>query len=294
MGPWLKFNLAYYAYPIDQSTTGAIGLIEWCQTYFQEKGVYSVSFDPGDAFKVTYQADPHSGIREINTYAALTADLVVAFLPAGVPSVGVPMEIDRAVSQGKIVVIFTDIIASWMLEYADTRVRQFSLDKDGVRGAADWLMSDAVTPGLVVDVPDPLPVQVAEGGRLPTRGHDDDAGLDLYVIERTPIPPNSFVDVPCGISVELPDWGWGLLTGRSSTLRVKGLLVHTAVIDAGYRGPLFAGAWNQTNQTVWVEAGERIAQLIVLPNLTRDLTPTRVDELNPSERGTGGFGSTGR
>jgi dUTPase len=84
-----------------------------------------------------------------------------------------------------------------------------------------------------------------------------------------------------------------MLTGRSSTLRKKGLLVHTGIIDCGYRGPLFAGVWNMTDDDKVVAKDERIALLIVQPNLTKDLQPEPVKELAPHARGEAGFGSTG-
>lgn len=131
----------------------------------------------------------------------------------------------------------------------------------------------------------------------PTRAYPDDAGFDLYTSERTEIRPGQFVDIPTNIAVELPYWAWGMLTGRSSTLRKRGLLVHTGIIDAGYRGELYAGAFNLTDAPVVVEQGERVAQFIVIQNATADvdLEVLGPDEhFNPHPRGTQGFGSSGK
>ena len=129
---------------------------------------------------------------------------------------------------------------------------------------------------------------------LPSRAHPGDAGLDLYVSQEVVIPAGGFRDVPCGVAVELPAGSWGLLTGRSSTMRRRGLLMVQGVIDVGYRGEVFAGVFNVSGEDVTVGVGERLSQLIVLPNLTETLTPVVVESLSESERGVGGFGSSGR
>lgn len=129
---------------------------------------------------------------------------------------------------------------------------------------------------------------------IPTRANHDDAGLDLYVSANVTIQPHSFVDVPTNTAVSLPAGTWGYLTGRSSTLRKKGLLVNPGVIDAGYTGELFSGVWNLSDQTVTLAPGDRIAQLVVLPNLTQTLEPARVEEFGSAgTRGERGFGSSG-
>lgn len=127
----------------------------------------------------------------------------------------------------------------------------------------------------------------------PTRAYAGDAGWDLYVSEQVEVDPGGFVDVPCGVGVSLPRGTWGLLTGRSSTLRTRGLLVHQGVIDQGYRGPLFAGVFNLGGKTQVIEAGARVAQLIVVP--MHATTPVLVGEgeLPAGERGDAGFGSSG-
>lgn len=140
---------------------------------------------------------------------------------------------------------------------------------------------------------DDLLFQVGPRGFLPTRGHTNDAGLDLYVSEDVVIPPNQFVDVPTDVACAIPEGFWANLTGRSSTLRRHGLLVHTGVIDQGYRGELFAGVMNLTDQPVTIRRGDRIAQLILVPMCLCPTTPRAVDQLPAGDRGSDGFGSTG-
>lgn len=128
---------------------------------------------------------------------------------------------------------------------------------------------------------------------MPTRTHDDDAGYDLYVSELVVIGPGEFLDIPTGIAMQLPAGAWGMLTGRSSTLRKRGLLVNQGIIDTGYRGELFAGVWNLTLGQAVVQRGERLAQIIVMPNATIDTYVVEVNMLAESSRGIQGFGSSG-
>lgn len=135
---------------------------------------------------------------------------------------------------------------------------------------------------------------VIEGqGQLPCRTWDGDAGFDLFVSEPAFIRPGAFVDVECSVRLELPAGMWGLVIGRSSTLRKRGLMVNQGVIDAGYRGPMYAGVWNLSEAGVQVVPGERLAQLIPMPLLAASVTPQEVALLSEGDRGSDGFGSTG-
>jgi dUTP pyrophosphatase len=127
----------------------------------------------------------------------------------------------------------------------------------------------------------------------PTRAYADDAGFDLFVSERAVISPGEFVDVKSGVSAEFPKHIWGMIQGRSSTLRKRGLMVNPGVIDAGYRGPLFSGVWNLGRTTQILEVGERVAQLILFPNVTEKVLIEICEELADHPRGNNGFGSSG-
>lgn len=292
--------MAYFAYPLDQvaaSMTWMYELIENVKMDLRHVEMVDITFDPGDAFSVANGANVGPEIELINAFAQSTSDLTVAFLPAGTATIGVPMEIDRAVRGGRTVIVFTDNARSWSLAGYVTRgnVRIVGMDEEGRAAAMQWLSErpQEAEPATVQEQ-DPLPVRLlSPESRLPTRGYGDDAGLDLYVVGNWTIEAGAFLDVPCGVAVELPDWSWGLLTGRSSTLRAKKLLVHSGIIDSGYRGPLFAGVWNMSEVDVEVKNGERIAQLIVLPNTTKDINPIQASSLRPHARGEAGFGSTG-
>ncbi|XAO35665.1 deoxyuridine triphosphatase [Microbacterium phage FireCastle] len=130
--------------------------------------------------------------------------------------------------------------------------------------------------------------------RMPIRAHSDDAGFDLFVARETLVPAHGFADVPSGVRMQLPNGYWGMLTGRSSTIRKRGLLVVQGIIDTGYTGELFSAVWNLTDKPVLIEEGDRVAQLIILPNSTQQSVLRRSDGLGDTKRGSNGFGSSGR
>ena len=130
-------------------------------------------------------------------------------------------------------------------------------------------------------------------GNEPTRAYSDDAGFDLYVEGDWVIEPFSFVDVDLNCRIKTPEGTWALLISRSSTLRKRGLLIATGVIDPGYTGPLFAGVFNLTDKPVQVPHGDRLAQLILFNNVSEQYTPLPVAQLPETGRGANGFGSSG-
>lgn len=152
-----------------------------------------------------------------------------------------------------------------------------------------------------VRMPLPLTVYVAGPGLLPSRSHADDAGFDLHCYLSQPIHlrPGERANVPCGISIEIPASLFGWITPRSSALG-HGLHVVAGVIDPGYRGELFTRVQNinplgeEGDGEVTIRHGERIAQLILLPNVATTVSMVGVETLTPSVRGSNGFGSTGR
>lgn len=135
--------------------------------------------------------------------------------------------------------------------------------------------------------------EVADSGMLPTRAHDSDAGLDLYTVGDWFVEAGAWVDIPCGIRMQLPSHVWGMITGRSSTLRKLGLLVPQSVIDPGYRGPLFVQVWNLGQRGVLVKDKQRVGQMILIPNVTPLFDPVWVEAVEDSDRGGNGFGSSG-
>lgn len=128
----------------------------------------------------------------------------------------------------------------------------------------------------------------------PEQSYIGDAGLDLYCSETLEIAPHEFCDIPCGIKIELPDQMWAIITGRSSTLRSKGLLIAQGIIDNGWRGDMFTAGWNMRDTPLLIREGDRVAQLIPMQLLTDNIRVMHVSRLNESVRGENGFGSTGQ
>jgi dUTP diphosphatase len=130
---------------------------------------------------------------------------------------------------------------------------------------------------------------------LPTRAHEGDAGLDLYACESAHIGPGERWSVGTGVGVEIPDGHAGLVLPRSGLARDHGIaLVNSpGLIDSGYRGELRVLLLNtDPAETFRVQAGDRIAQLLLVPIALP--TPVAVEALADSARATGGFGSSGR
>lgn len=107
------------------------------------------------------------------------------------------------------------------------------------------------------------------------------------------IPPMGMAEIPCGLSVKIPDDAWGDIRPRSSTGWKKRLVVLNGTIDPGYVGPLFILVENPNGKTVRVNELDRLAQLVIIPKY-HALTITMVDKLPVTERGETGFGSSGR
>jgi dUTP pyrophosphatase len=133
-----------------------------------------------------------------------------------------------------------------------------------------------------------------ERARLPTRAHDGDAGLDLYALEDAVLEPGERASVPTGIAVEIPPGQAGLVLPRSGLAARHGISVVNApgLIDAGYRGEVRVLLLNTDREHPFeIAAGARIAQLVLVR--IEVSTPVEVDVLGASERGAGGFGSSG-
>ena len=131
-------------------------------------------------------------------------------------------------------------------------------------------------------------------GTAPARAHRDDAGLDLYVHGNYEIEPGEMMDLDLGVRIKAPAGTWTLLTGRSSTMRSRQLIIAQGIIDPGYTGPLYATAYNFGTEMARVEDNDRVAQLVVLPNITEHVELVPVTQLPGTMRGSSGFGSSGR
>ena len=126
---------------------------------------------------------------------------------------------------------------------------------------------------------------------MPTRAHETDAGLDLYAPESVAIFPRGSACIDTGVHIELPINTVGMIKSKSG-LNVKHGITSEGVIDVGYTGSMVVKLYNHSDKPYTVNKGDKISQLVILPIITPTLE--LVDELTESERGDGGFGSTGR
>lgn len=139
-----------------------------------------------------------------------------------------------------------------------------------------------------------LPLTLAEGAKVPTYAHDTDACADLYALEDTELAPHSYGNkIRTGVNIQLPEGWLAMIFPRSSigaktTMRLSN---SVGIIDSGYRGELGVLFDNTSDEIATIKQGDRIAQLLVMPSYR--FQPKVVDILETSDRGEGGFGSTG-
>lgn len=150
--------------------------------------------------------------------------------------------------------------------------------------------------------------RLSETAQLPTKAHDSDAAFDLYAdIEDTFKPfgstedvrglkilPGQTVKISSGVAMEIPEWYWGAIYARSGLATKQGLRPANcvAVIDAHYRGPIAVPIHNDSNEVQIIHHGDRIAQFMLAPVIETSFE--EVSELSDSDRGEGGFGSSGK
>lgn len=130
-----------------------------------------------------------------------------------------------------------------------------------------------------------------EDAIIPTRGSKGAAGYDLYALEDSVLSVMKTTKVKTGIAVSVPVHCYGRIAPRSS-LGVKGIIVHAGVVDSDYRGEIMV-LLQSTEQEYTVKKGDRIAQLI-LEKYEYESVIMSTDDLDNTERGTDGFGSTGK
>ncbi len=136
--------------------------------------------------------------------------------------------------------------------------------------------------------------QLDPGISVPAYAHDGDAGLDLRSTEHLILEPGQRALVPCGISVAIPEGYAGLVVPRSGLAAKHGISIVNApgLIDSGYRGEIKAILLNTDLESSFeIQRGDRIAQLVIIAVPKVNLVSC--EDLESSERSSGGFGSTG-
>ncbi len=138
-------------------------------------------------------------------------------------------------------------------------------------------------------------LKLQQNAQIPTYGSADAAGADLYacIDEAVTIQPGQTVLIPTGLSMEIEQGFAGFIYARSGLATKRGLAPanKVGVIDSDYRGQVMVSLHNHTGQPQTVEPGERVAQIVFAPVYQARFCET--DALQDTERGTGGFGSTG-
>ena len=122
----------------------------------------------------------------------------------------------------------------------------------------------------------------------PKRGHYNDAGADVYATQTVVVEPHTTYKMPLGFGLELPDGYYGMIFGRSSTYN-KGITMGLPPIDSGYKGEIHCLINNFTDVPYYIEEGDRVGQLVIMPVTIAEF----VEDLG-DERGSGAFGSTGK
>lgn len=147
-------------------------------------------------------------------------------------------------------------------------------------------------------------IKLSDGAKMPTRAHDLDAGLDLYARESQTVPAHGSATFDTGVAIDIGEVRGrymamgikvvfaGLIVSKSG-LNVRHDLTSTGLIDSGFTGNVHVKLYNHGDKDYRVEAGDKISQLVLLPVYVPNELQL-VDELGEYERGTDGFGSTGR
>ena len=128
--------------------------------------------------------------------------------------------------------------------------------------------------------------------RIPTQGYVGDAAFDLYASHAVVLSPNERAQIGTGLAMEIPEGYTAFIWDRSSMSHKYGLKSLGGVIDSGYRGEVKIGLVNLSDEARVIEKHHKIAQMVIQKN--EAFTIVEEDTLSESERGTEGFGSTGK
>lgn len=136
-----------------------------------------------------------------------------------------------------------------------------------------------------------MKIKLDDHAFAPVRAHDTDAGLDLRSAETVEIPAGGSAAIDTGVHVAIPSGCAGLLVSKSG-LNVKNNITSTGLIDSGYTGSILVKLYNHGDKTYTVNAGDKITQLVIIPVKIEPIV--LVNDLDETERGDNGFGSSGR
>lgn len=136
-----------------------------------------------------------------------------------------------------------------------------------------------------------MKIKLDDGAYMPERAHDTDAGLDIRSPIAATVLPKGSVIIDTGVHIELPPNTVGMLKSKSG-LNVKHDITSEGVIDVGYTGSIVVKLYNHGSKPYQISRGDKIIQLVIMPIVYPGIE--LVENLEETERGNGGFGSTGR
>ena len=136
-----------------------------------------------------------------------------------------------------------------------------------------------------------MKVKLDKNAKMPTSAHKLDAGFDLYARETQTVPAKGSAVFDTGVHVQIPAGVVGMVKSKSG-LNVKHGLTSEGVIDAGYTGSIVVKLYNDDEEDYTVNEGDKISQIVFMPIWKPTLE--EVDELEETERGSNGFGSSGK
>lgn len=169
-------------------------------------------------------------------------------------------------------------------------------------GWSDFFFELVTEPNLIMkDITDSMQLYFSltnEGVRecqakVPTKAYDSDAGFDLYCTNSIILSTNQIAKIPTGIICAIPKGYYGQINDRSS-MGLKGAKCLAGVIDSGYRGEISVIMTNLSKDMLIIQAGDKIAQLIIHSIYTGSVELVKVDNLPPDDRQSNGFGSSGK
>jgi dUTP pyrophosphatase len=137
-----------------------------------------------------------------------------------------------------------------------------------------------------------MKIKLDDGAYMPTRAYPTDAGLDLRARETQIVPAKESATFDTGVHIELPPDTVGYIKGKSGLNVKHGIVVPDGTVDEGYTGSIRVKLYNFSGYDYKVNKGDKICQLVIHPILKPELEV--VDSLADTERGSGGFGSTGK
>lgn len=135
-----------------------------------------------------------------------------------------------------------------------------------------------------------MEIAIDPGCSIPTRAHPYDAGIDLFSAEDGWILPKSRKIFSTGVHAAIPQGYVGMLTSKSSMMAMG--ITNRGTIDSGFTGAIKAVLFNHSWKPIKIKKGQKVAQLVIMPIVTPSLYV--VDKLKETDRGSGGFGSTGK